>query len=107
MDMRGCLWMLESFLRNDKWEIKFLTLEQQNKGPVISREQSYITPMISCDIMWCHRHDRGGGVGLGGWGLYENTQVYQFSPNPSQKCVKIFYVISYLTLSKINLMQCT
>ena len=35
MDMRGCVWVPESFLRNDKWQIKFFTLEQQNKGPVM------------------------------------------------------------------------
>ena len=31
--------------------IKFLTLEQQNKGPVISSGWSYITPMTSHDVI--------------------------------------------------------
>ena len=44
-----------SFLRNDKWQIKFLTLEQQNKGPVMSRGvepcHAYDVIMISHDII--------------------------------------------------------
>ena len=43
-----------------------------------------------------------GRSGREGWGM-KNAQVYQFSPNVSQ----IFYVISYLIVSQINLAQCT
>ena len=83
---------------------KFLTLEQQNKGPGMSRGQSYTMPMMSHDIIGMI--EGVGWVWEGGVGM-KNTQVYQFSPNPSQMCVKIFYVISYLIFGQINLIQCT
>ena len=47
LDMAGCVWVGGSFLRNDKWQTKFLTLEEQNKGPQASRGWSYIMPMKS------------------------------------------------------------
>ena len=39
------------FLKKLQVTNKILTLEQQNKGPVMSMRWSYVTPMMSYDIM--------------------------------------------------------
>ena len=74
--------MPESFLRNDKLQIKFLTLEQ-DKGLVMSWGQSYIMPMVSCDVI--------GVIEGVGW-VMDNSNLTICGKFLTNLCQNILYI---------------
>ena len=58
-------------------------MQPQNKGPGMLWGRSYVTPMMSRDVI---------GM-IGGWGVSQRIQSWQLShdyfANPSQTCMKL------------------
>ena len=84
-------------------------MQPQNKAPGMLLGHSYVTPMTSHDITWCHQHDRGGGVCHRGGFCHGELKVDNFHMiilqilyKPAWNLVKLLCKYSYLICSQFQ-----